>query len=284
MAKETDLRQSELGQRIRDVRESLGLSQEDLADHLGLTRQAIGQIEKGERKVDSLELIKLSSFLSVSMEELLKPREKHSQPIRTVKNSDYKFDPEKLRNLLLFILEKCGGKPNLGETVIYKLLYFIDFEAAELLGHPITGMPYVRLQYGPVPRKKEYDHVLKIMIERDELKFISHDYYGHRQKRYVNLCEPNSKIFSRIEEEIINRNLMQLSNMKAAEIAHYVHGDIPWKKTTDGDVIDYNLAFQRELPYSRFDYGVTREEAAASDILKDLGTISDEEAEYYKNL
>ncbi len=262
----------------------MGLSQEDLAEHLSVTRQAIGQIEKGERKVDSLELMKLSSFLSVSLEELLKPGEKPSGPVRLAKNSDYKFAPEKLRNLILFILEKCGGKPNLGETVIYKLLYFIDFEATELLGHPITGMPYVKLQYGPVPRKKEYDHVLRIMIEREELKFISHEYYGHRQKRYVNLCEPNSKVFSKVEEEIINRNLMQLSDMKAAEIAHYVHGDVPWKKTTDGDVIDYNLAFQRELPYSRFDYGVTREEAAAADILKELGTVSDEEATYYKNL
>ena len=284
MTKEAGLKQTKLGRRIRRLREDMGLSQEDLAEHLGVTRQAVGQIEKGERKIDSLELMKLSSFLSVSLEELLKPGEKPSGPVRTAKSSDYKFAPEKLRNLILFILEKCGGKPNLGEIVLYKLLYFIDFEATEVLGHPITGMPYVRLQYGPVPRKKEYDQVLEIMIEREELKIFSHEYYGHRQKRYVNLCEPDSKIFSKEEEEIINRNLMQLSDMKAAEIAHYVHGDVPWKKTTDGDVIDYNLAFQRELPYSRFDYGVTREEAAAADILKELGTISDEEAMYYKNL
>jgi len=262
----------------------MGLPQEDLAKHLEITRQAVGQIEKGERKIDSLELFKLASFFSIPIEELLKPVARSSGSMRTQSVSDYKFVPEKLRSLILFILEKCGGKPNLGETVLYKLLYFIDFEATELLGHPITGMPYVRLQYGPVPRKKEYDHVLQIMIEHEELKIISHEYYGHRQKRYVNLCEPDSKIFTKIEEEVINRNLMQLSDMKAAEIAHYVHGDIPWKKTTDGDVIDYNLAFQRELPYSRFDYGVTREEAAAADILKELGPVTDEEATYYKNL
>src|SRR5574341_872195 len=112
MAKAPGLKQSELGQRIRRLREGLSLSQEDLAEHLGVTRQAVGQIEKGERKVDSLELMKLSSFLSVSLEELLKPWEKPSGLVRTAKSSDYKFDPEKLRNLILFILEKCGGKPN----------------------------------------------------------------------------------------------------------------------------------------------------------------------------
>lgn len=284
MAKETGLKQIELGKRIHRLRDEIGLSQAAMADHLDIARQAVGQIEKGERKIDSLELIKLSSFLSISVEELLKPEEKSPRSIQTPKSSDYKFDPEKLRNLILFILEKCGGKPNLGETGLYKLLYFIDFEATELLGRPITGMPYVRLQYGPVPRKKEYGQVLQIMIEREELKIIAHEYYGHQQKRYVNLREPDSKIFSKIEEEIINRNLVQLSDMKAAEITHYVHGDIPWKKTVDGEVIEYNLAFQRELPYSRFDHGVAREEAAATDTLKDLGTLSDEEATYYKNL
>ncbi len=284
MVKDSGLKQIELGNRIRVLRDGLGLSQEDLAEHLGVTRQAIGQIEKGERKVDSLELMKLSTFLSVSLEELLKPEERPHESARTSKSSEYKFSPEKLRNLILFILEKCGGKPNLGETVLYKLLYFIDFEGTELLGHPITGMPYVRLQYGPVPRKKEYEQVLKKMIEHQELKIISHEYFGHRQKRYVNLSEPDSKIFSKTEEEIINRNLMQLSDMKAAEITHYVHGDIPWKATPEGNVIDYDLAFQRELPYSRFDHSVTREEAAAADILKELGTVSDEETTYYKNL
>ena len=47
---------------------------------------AIGQIEKGERKVDSLELIKLSSFFSIPLEDLLKPEMKsvtdHSERVQ----------------------------------------------------------------------------------------------------------------------------------------------------------------------------------------------------------
>ena len=34
---------------------------------------------------------------------------------------------KKFENVLLYILEKCAGKPNVGETVLYKLLYFSDF-------------------------------------------------------------------------------------------------------------------------------------------------------------
>ena len=42
------------------------------------------------------------------------------------------FDPKKLKNVILYILEKCAGKPNVGETVLYKLLYFIDFDNFEI--------------------------------------------------------------------------------------------------------------------------------------------------------
>lgn len=284
MVKKIELTEIDLGKRIQILRESFGLSQETLAEHLEISRQAVGQIEKGDRKVDSLELVKIASFLSISIEDLLSPKEQLDDPRASHKISEVKFDAEKLQNLLLYILEKCGGKPNIGETVIYKLLYFIDFEATESLGHPITGMPYVRLQYGPVPRKKEYEKVLQQMIKNNQLKIIFHEYHGLRQKRYINLSEPNRKNFSKVEEEIINRNLMQLSDMKAAEITHYVHGDIPWKQTPENEIIDYNLAFLRELPYSRFDHQVLQEEAAANDTLKELGPSSEEETKYYKNL
>jgi len=30
----------------------------------------------------------------------------------------------KFKNVLLYILERCAGKPNVGETVLNKLLYF----------------------------------------------------------------------------------------------------------------------------------------------------------------
>lgn len=277
--------QKQLGRRIYSLREGLEMSQEALADYLGITRQAVGQIEKGERKVDSLELMKLASFFSMPLGDMLQAETKKSnEPLQQSKLIDYCFDRERLRHLLLYVLEKCGGKPNLGETVLYKLLYFIDFEAVEILGRPLTGMSYVKLQYGPVPRKCEYESVTKEMTEKGELKIFSHEFYGKPQKRYVALREPNIEVFTKTEEALINRNLNQLSDMKAGEITHYVHGDIPWKKTPDGEVINYGLAFQRELPYSRIDYGLLQESASAQDILKQLGPLSKDEAEYYENL
>ena len=55
---ETEWRQ--LGSRLREVREYLNLSQQYVADKAGIPRSAVSDIERGVRKVDSLELRKLS--------------------------------------------------------------------------------------------------------------------------------------------------------------------------------------------------------------------------------
>lgn len=49
-----------LGVRLRDIREYLGLSQQAVATATGIPRTAISDIERGERKVDSLEIRKLA--------------------------------------------------------------------------------------------------------------------------------------------------------------------------------------------------------------------------------
>jgi transcriptional regulator with XRE-family HTH domain len=51
-----------LGDRLRDAREYLGFSQEDIATHLGVSRSAVSMIESGQRRVDALELKKLSAI------------------------------------------------------------------------------------------------------------------------------------------------------------------------------------------------------------------------------
>ncbi|MBA7548104.1 hypothetical protein ES705_40550 [subsurface metagenome] len=40
------------------------------------------------------------------------------------------------------------------------------------------------------------------------------------------------------------------SDWSAAAISEYSHKDMPWKATEEGEEIDYELAFYREVPYS----------------------------------
>jgi len=55
-----DEEQEQLGNRLRESREYLGLSQEFVAEHLGIPRASISAIENGKRKVSSLELKQLA--------------------------------------------------------------------------------------------------------------------------------------------------------------------------------------------------------------------------------
>jgi transcriptional regulator with XRE-family HTH domain len=51
-----------LGQRLKEVREYLNLSQQYVADRTGIPRSAVSDVERAVRKVDSLELKKLAGL------------------------------------------------------------------------------------------------------------------------------------------------------------------------------------------------------------------------------
>ena len=60
-----------IGERLREAREYIGFSQEEVAQHLQLSRSAISQIEHGRRKVDTLELKRLAALYQRSVASLV---------------------------------------------------------------------------------------------------------------------------------------------------------------------------------------------------------------------
>jgi transcriptional regulator with XRE-family HTH domain len=60
-----------LGRAIRELRVDRALSQERLAHEAGLHRTYVGGIERGERNVAFLNLLKLAEALQVPVSELL---------------------------------------------------------------------------------------------------------------------------------------------------------------------------------------------------------------------
>lgn len=62
---------TKFGQKVRDLRHKRQLSQEDLAELSGLHRTYIGGIERGERNVALLNILRIAVALNVSASELL---------------------------------------------------------------------------------------------------------------------------------------------------------------------------------------------------------------------
>ena len=58
----------ELGKRIKELRKSRDLKQEDLAELLGISRGQISNLEHGRRGLDLAKLQKLCSYFKIPME------------------------------------------------------------------------------------------------------------------------------------------------------------------------------------------------------------------------
>ena len=61
----------EIAQRLQQLRQSHGYSQETLAEKLGLSRQAVSKWERAESSPDTDNLIELAKLYGVSLDELL---------------------------------------------------------------------------------------------------------------------------------------------------------------------------------------------------------------------
>lgn len=64
-------KRQQLARRLRQAREYVGLSQDDVAVSLGLSRPAITHIESGTRRVEAVELETLSQLYGRSVQFLL---------------------------------------------------------------------------------------------------------------------------------------------------------------------------------------------------------------------
>lgn len=58
--------------RLREIRLAKGVSQQIVANHLGITRQAYSNYENGNRNPDNEMLLKLAEYLGVSTDYLLR--------------------------------------------------------------------------------------------------------------------------------------------------------------------------------------------------------------------
>lgn len=257
------LSQKQIGQRISELRKMKGLSQEDLAKSVKISRPSLAQIELGNRSVDIIELQKLSLVLEFSLDDFMSKDFSLRQDVDVKEEIKAKKQEErisvptlqanKFKNVLLYILERCAGKPNVGETVLYKLLYFSDFNHYESYEEHLTGAKYRKLPYGPVPQ--QLDTIISQMIEKGQLQRVKTEYHGYPQTRYLPLEKADLTELKASEKETIDRVIEQMSDWSAAAISNYSHKDIPWLASKEGEELNYELAFYRDAPYSVRNYG-----------------------------
>ncbi|MBC8384275.1 MAG: DUF4065 domain-containing protein [Candidatus Cloacimonetes bacterium] len=247
-----------LGLRIKQLRLDADISQEQFSKKLEIKRVAVSQIENGNRKLTAEEIINISHFFNISVDALLEAEKDIKIIIEKNKEKSLENKPEirinvpqknlqKFKEVLLYILNKIGSKSNIGETVIYKLLYFIDFNFYEKFEEQLIGATYIKNHYGPTP--KEFPKIIKEMEGKDLVK-IKDKYFTYPQTKYLPLRKPELSILTANEIETIDTVLRHLSDMNASQISEYSHNDVPWITSENGKIIDYESVFYRTSPYS----------------------------------
>lgn len=157
------------------------------------------------------------------------------------------LNKEKFKKLLHYIISECGSNPNVGKTVIYKLLYFIDFNYFEINEESLTNETYKRLPHGPAPT--HFDLAISELEKEGKISVDSRLIYADiNQFRYTSLKDPEID-FTNDELEVIDAVIEKLSNMNATQISEYSHGDMPWRAAEDYEIMKYSFVFYRDPKY-----------------------------------
>ncbi len=243
-------------QYIKSLRIKRAFSQLEIAEKLGISRFSYIAFEQGKRKLTLTEADGLSKIFEISLEDIFIG--KSSAPIVTIEKTKIlkkeklterisipQERVDKFKQALLYILSKIGGKPNIGQTVLYKILYFIDFDYYEKFEEQIIGARYMKNTHGPTP--VVFSHIINVLEVEGKLETIKSKFYKYDQTKY--LINPNEPLdFSSLSgQEIahIDWELNRLSDFTAKQISALSHKDTPWLVAKDKEILDYEYAFYR---------------------------------------
>lgn len=245
---------------IRGLRLKNKTSQAEIAQKLGISRSSYITVEQGERDLSLSEASQLSQLFGVSLEEIFagkadtptaiikkgKPSKKERGGFETIDRISVPQERVvKFKQVLLYILAKIGGKPNIGQTVLYKLLYFIDFDYYEKYEEQLIGARYIKNTHGPTP--VIFSKIIKELEAKGSVEAIKSKFYKYDQTKY--LINPEIKIdlstLSAQELAHVDWEIERLSDLTATQISDLSHKDTPWLVAKEKEELDYEHAFYR---------------------------------------
>lgn len=252
---------TKISETIKELRLRNNFSQEYIAKKLDITRPTYVKIEEGRRDLTIKEAEKLASIFSLSLKDLLNGSLKEikvellneaNEEKQEMRISVPKENITKFKEVLLYILERVGARPNIGETALYKLLYFIDFDYYEKYEEQLIGAKYIKNHFGPTPI--EFKKITDEMIKNGELEKVRSKHFQYEQKKYLPMRSANLKILSGEEIKHIDKTLNRLAWKNAKELSDYAHSDTPFLIHDSGEEISYESVFHRDDKHSQRNY------------------------------
>lgn len=233
-------------------RKALGLSQSTVAAILGVSRPTYIAIEKGERTPTVFEKAALAQAFATPVRTIEGKIVKNTNIAAITVRAIPSEKTEKFRQTLLYIINKVGAKPNIGQTAIYKLLYFIDFDYFEKYEEPLIGATYIKNTFGPTP--VSFAKIVRDMEYEGLLVEVKSKRFNYDQTKYIPVVEPDMSALSGRELMHIDDEIKRLSHLSAKELSDLSHIDTPWAVAADKAVLNYEHVFYRSEETSVREY------------------------------
>ena len=220
-------------QKIKEFRIEKGLSQEQIANVIGVSRPTYTAIEAGKQELSADEIQKLAKFYSTSVDELL---------------SGITPDIEKYKQMILTYLRmelSSKGDGKVPKTKLAKLLYLADFAWFYEHLKSMSGMQYRKLAYGPVPDMffraiDELAEAGKISVEPktdgEKEMFLIRESESNRNEKITTLSGAETKLMEKIAKK--------WKDKKTQDIVNFTHNQLPYFLGRENQFISYELITQ----------------------------------------
>ena len=163
----------------------------------------------------------------------------------------FKFEPDKFRELIVYIAKQSADDPRFGAVKLNKILYYADFAAYRQLGRPITGATYRKLSEGPAPA--QLLDARRELIESGDASLEERPYFTGVQQRLVigDRRKPDLELFGPGELEIVDSVIDFFEGKTAREVSDFSHREPGWVIANDREVIPYETAWLSSEPISQ---------------------------------
>lgn len=228
---------------IQNKRKLSGLSQSEVAKSLGMSRPTYTQLEQGKTRPSEEQRALLASIFGISKETLEKNTKVKIVTSEIKVKEIPKENIERFKQVLLYVVSKVGNRPNIGQTALFKLLYFIDFDYYEKTQKYLIGATYIKNTHGPSP--VSFAKISRDLQSNGQLVEVHSKYFNYDQKKYLVTSEPEVSLLSASELKHIDDELERLASKSARELSELSHIDTPWKVAKDKQVLNYRHVFYR---------------------------------------
>lgn len=216
---------TQLVERIIKLREKSGLTQEQVANSLGLSRQRYILVEKGERDLSTEELEILAGLFGISIVDFFNEERNN----------------KKFLQMYFYILKHAGKNGRIPKTKLAKLLYLADFRNFFDELEPMSGVRYIRREYGPVA-----DIFFEVTEDLYDTGKIDIEPFNDAMMIKSTTNDVNDDLLSDGEKNRLDEICDLWKDKRTAEIVNFTHQQKPWLACKDGEYIPYTLIIQED--------------------------------------